>query len=83
MNRELNNSDADYCARWLASQGLDVIAIQKGPVLPIVIIRASELCKRFEGQAKAYERGPKGEARYRFVTRLGCEVRWAETGGAQ
>ena len=69
---------ADYCAKWLKAQGLEVLAVIKGPVTPIIIIRNSELCKDFEGQVQAYESGQRGAKRYRFVMRYGCEVRWAD-----
>lgn len=75
-------NDTDYCVKWLKTQGLEVIGVSKGHVTPIIIIRNTVLCASFEGKVLAFERGPIRTRRYWFVMRHGCEVRWAESGGA-
>ena len=71
---------ADYCAKWLKAQGLEVLRVEKGQLTqPRIIIRTSPLCERIEGAVHIYERGLQGERRYKTVARLGCEVRWAVT----
>lgn len=71
-------SHADYCVKWLRAQGLEVLVVKNGSTCPVIIIRSCELCDDFEGHVQAYESGPNGTRRYRFVMRHGCEVRWAE-----
>ncbi len=68
---------ADYCAKWLKAQGLEVLRVEKGPLTqPRIIIRPSPLCDRFDGAVSGYSRTLKGELRYRWVMRFDCEVRW-------
>lgn len=70
---------ADFCVRWLRSQGLEVLAVSNGPR---ILVRYSPQCDQFEGAVQGYWRGPKGVERYQAVIRLDCEVRWVVDGGA-
>lgn len=72
-------AQADYCVRWLKSQGFDVLAVSDGPR---ILVRSGPLCDRLEGAVQGYSRGPKGVERYKAVIRHDCEVRWAVKGGA-
>jgi len=81
VERQMLDHVTDGCVSWLKAQGLEVLKVQKGPVLPLITIRNSKLCEKFEGAVRVFENGPKGKKRYRFVTRFGCEVRWMEEGG--
>lgn len=74
---------ANRCIKWLRIQGFEVRHVMKGHQGPLIIIETNPLCEKLEGAVDAYERGPKGEYRYRMVMRLNCEVRWAVKGGAQ
>lgn len=83
---------ADRCVKWLKSQGLEVLYINRGahplpridsrPVTPRIYIKASPLCGQFEGVTSMYERGMNGERRYKMVMRHHCEVRWVDGGAA-
>lgn len=74
---------ADYCVRWLKSQGFEVLYVQKGPRNPRVIIRTSPLCEKLEGAVRMYERlHGKPEKRYWVAIRFDCEVRWTDGGAA-
>ena len=74
---------ADYCARWLKVQGLEVLLVEKGTRTPPRIhVRYSPLCDRIEGAVMVYERSVQGERRYKSVMRFGCEVRWEDKRGA-
>ncbi|OGS90825.1 MAG: hypothetical protein A2Z95_06045 [Gallionellales bacterium GWA2_60_18] len=72
---------ADYCVKWLKSQGFSVIRVEPGAVGPRIVIHASPLCKQLDGTVCAYERSLLGERRYSFATRFECEVRWYERRG--
>ena len=70
---------ADYCAKWLKAQGLEVLRVEKGlRTPPLIHVRTSPLCDRFDGAAACYSRTLKAEQRYRMAMRHGCEVRWDE-----
>ena len=71
-------AQADYCVKWLAAQGFDVVRVEKGAVGPRIVIRYSPLCKRLDGTVAAYQRAAGTEQRYSFAFRFGCEVRWTE-----
>lgn len=72
---------ADFCARWLKSHGLEVLCIDGGVrTPPRITIRSSPLCNKLEGVASGFSRGPKGEQRYQWVMRFDCEVRWDAMG---
>jgi len=78
---------ADYCAKWLKAQGLEVLRVEKGPLAsPRITIRHNPLCDRFEGAVACYSRATnhsrtvQAEQRYKTVMRFGCEVRWDEQG---
>ena len=77
---------ADYCAKWLKAQGLEVLRVEKGPrTPPRIILRPSPLCDRFDGAVECYSRAlnpsrtVQAELRYKMVTRFGCEVRWEDS----
>ena len=70
---------ADYCAKWLKAQGLEVLRVEKGQLTqPRIIIRLSPLCERIEGAVACYSRTVQAEQRYKMVMRFDCEVRWDE-----
>jgi hypothetical protein len=75
---------ADYCKRWLRVQGFSVMRVEQGAIAPRIVVHESPLCKKMDGTISAFERGPKGERRYSFCMRFGCEVRWYQAleGGA-
>lgn len=74
---------ATRCIKWLRIQGFEVRHVQKGRASPLIIIQPSPLCDKLEGAVAVYERGLRFERRYKVVTRLDCEVRWADQGGMQ
>lgn len=78
---------ADFCAKWLKAQGLEVLRVEKGPrTPPRITIRHSPLCDRFEGAVACYSRAlnhsrtEQAELRYKMVMRFDCEVRWEDGG---
>lgn len=73
---------ASRCVKWLQIQGFEVLYVQKGRDNPSIIIRPSPLCDKLEGAVAVYERSLRFERRYKTVTRLHCEVRWEDKGGA-
>lgn len=87
-HRILATEQADHCARWLKAQGLEVLfVVHPRPAPPAVRalpprihIRPCALCDKIEGAVQMYMRGPSGELRYKMALRMGCEVRWADTG---
>jgi len=80
---------ADFCAKWLKAQGLEVLHVEKGQrTPPRITIRHSPLCDRFEGAVACYSRAlnpsrtVQAELLYKTVARFGCEVRWEDGGAA-
>lgn len=74
---------ANHCVKWLKIQGFEVLRVYKGlNGAPLITIRTSPLCDKFEGAIAVYERSLKGVQRYKKVMRLDCEVRWEDKAGA-
>src|SRR5665647_3375892 len=44
-------ASADYCVRWLKSQGFEVLAVSDGPR---ILVRSGPLCDRLEGAVQGY-----------------------------
>ena len=69
---------ADYCVRWLKTQGLKVQRVEGDTAQPRIIVKYSELCERMgDDIVLAYERSFVGERRYGWVFRFGCQVKWS------
>ncbi len=68
---------ADYCVRWLKSQGIKVKRVEGDNQQPRIIVKHNALCERLEGITLAYERSQYGERRFGWVFRFGCQIKWA------
>lgn len=67
---------ADYCKKWLKSQGYEVLYVLPGMDKPRVFIKNSPLCDKLDGAVHRFERCAGVEHRYWFAIRHDCEVRW-------
>ena len=74
---------ADYCKKWLKSQGYEVMHVLPGLDKPRVFIKNSPLCDKLEGAVHRFERCAGVERRYWFAIRHNCEVRWNDAEVAQ
>jgi len=69
---------ADYCVKWLKTQGIKVQRVEGDTDQPRIIVKYSDRCDLFEGITHAYERSAAyGERRYAWVYRFGCQIKWA------
>lgn len=67
---------ADYCAKWLKANGIKVVRVEGEIEQPCLVVKHNALCERFEGIIQAYERSQRGERRYAWVYRFGCQIKW-------
>lgn len=67
---------ARRCVEWLKISGFDVLVVLGGSFQPRVVIKPSQLCSMLDGVVNAYERTPRGERRYSYVSRFDCMVEW-------
>ena len=68
--------NANYCLKWLESQGFRVLSVKNDEVTPRIIIQRTTLCDKLEDAHQVYERSLHEEHRYMEVLRFGCEIRW-------
>jgi hypothetical protein len=67
---------ANFCVKWLKSQGIKVMRVEGDEKQPRIIVKHNARCDFFEGIVQSYERSQYGERRRAFVHRFGCEIKW-------
>jgi len=76
---------AAACAKWLKACDIEVLAINNGHATPVITVRHTNECDKFDGIVKCFEHNhiQGRKKRYAFVIRYGCEIRWdVQEGGA-
>lgn len=67
---------ARRCVEWCRVQGFEILAVLGGSFQPRIVVKPSALCTMPDGVVQGYERTPRGERRYNFVSRFDCVVEW-------
>lgn len=72
-------AEADFCVKWLKSQGFKIIKVGKGVTdRPRIEIEPSPLCSKLEDITRGYWKSMDREYRFCMVYRYQCEVVWVD-----